>query len=476
MELRLFGEAGKESPVAAGGMTARLDYQPGLFGHPRGLVVLAGTELWDRLSFAGMQAILVLYMVERLLLPGHVDQISGFETFRRVLEVATGPLTIQALASQIFGLYVGFVALTPIFGGWLGDRVLGRRRSVIGGALLMTAGHFCMAFEQSFLAALSLLILGAGLLRGNLAPQLAELYGGDDRRRAVAFQVYACVVSLGAFVAPLVTGLLSQLFDWDVAFAAAGFGMLIGLVVYLSGAGSLPPVAIRPRQGGRVRLRRSDWRRILALIALLPIAALFWIAQSQIWNTYNIWVRDHVELRLGSLTIPVPWLQSLDGLAPLVCLAPLLWFWGWQARRGAPSDEYARMRTGLFIFSGSVLLLAAGQWVTDAHGKVPLLLPVAFHFASNIGWLYFAPSVSSLFAGAAPPPVRGTMIGVSALAVFLGALISGRIGALYATLSPASFWVLHAGLAATGGIALVLFAAPLRRITSGADEVSPSLS
>src|ERR1043166_9498310 len=142
-----------------------------VFGHPRGLVFLAGTELWDRISFHGMQALLVLYMVEQLLLPGHVERIVGFGAVRAAIESVTGPLSVQALATQIFGLYVGLVYVTPVFGGLLGDRVLGRRRAVALGALLMTAGHFCMAFDASFLLALLLLILGAGTLRGNLAPQ-----------------------------------------------------------------------------------------------------------------------------------------------------------------------------------------------------------------------------------------------------------------------------------------------------------------
>ena len=150
-----------------------------LFGHPRGLGVLAGLEVWDRVSFYGMQSLLVLYMVGQLLLPGHVERIAGFSAFRAGLEAIVGPMSVQALASQIFGLYVGLVALTPIFGGFLGDRVLGRRRGIILGALLMTAGHFAMAFDQSFLLALLLLIVGAGFVRGNVAPQIGEL-GFDE--------------------------------------------------------------------------------------------------------------------------------------------------------------------------------------------------------------------------------------------------------------------------------------------------------
>ncbi len=134
----------------------------GLFSHPPGLAVLAGTEFWDRVSFHGLQSLLTLYMVEQLLLPGHVEAITGFASFRHAIEGVTGPLSTQALAAQIFGLYIGLVNFTPVFGGWIGDRVLGRRKTVALGALLMTAGHFCMAFDAAFLLALLLLMTGAG--------------------------------------------------------------------------------------------------------------------------------------------------------------------------------------------------------------------------------------------------------------------------------------------------------------------------
>src|SRR5580698_11194015 len=167
------------------------------FGQPRGLFVIAGLELWDRISFQGMQALLVLYMVGVLLLPGHVEHVWGFAGLKGIIEGFRGSLSVQALATQVFGLYVAFVYMMPVFGGLLGDRLIGRRRAVVLGALLMTAGHFCMAFEQSVLLALLLLILGAGVLRGNLASQVGDLYSDDDRRRETAFQIYYGALNSG---------------------------------------------------------------------------------------------------------------------------------------------------------------------------------------------------------------------------------------------------------------------------------------
>lgn len=434
-----------------------------LFGHPRGLAVLAGLEVWDRVSFYGMQAMLVLYMAEQLLLPGHVEGIVGFAAFRAGLESLVGPMSVRALATQIFGLYVGLVAFTPIIGGFLGDRLLGRRRAVILGAVLMTAGHFALAFDASFLLALLLLILGAGFVRGNVTPQIGELYAPEDRRRGVAYQVYGSVINFGAFVAPLVTGALGAAWGWHYAFGFAGFGMLIGLVVYLLGQRHLPPDPPRAVKGARVALTRTEWRAVLCLLTVFPVGALFWVAQSQIWNTYNLWVRDHLQLKFGAWEMPVPWLQSLDGLAPFILLPPVLMLWAAQARKGREPNEVGKIAIGCFIFGGSTLLLAAAGFLTDGAGKTPVALAIVFHFASNLGWLFTVPSLNALFSRVAPRSVNATLLGVNAMTVTAGSFISGRLGGLYETLPAMQFWLLHAGLVAGGGVLMLLIGAWLKR-------------
>jgi POT family proton-dependent oligopeptide transporter len=436
--------------------------RPVLFGHPRGLAFLAATELWDRISFHGMQALLVLYMVEQLLLSGHVEHIAGFSALRAAIESVTGPLTTQALATQIFGVYAGLIYFTPVFGGALGDRALGRTRAVTLGALLMTCGHFCVAFDESFLVALLLLILGAGLLRGNLPPQMGELYAPEDRRRAIAFQIYGAVVNLGAFIAPLVTGALGQAYGWHAGFGFAGFGMLFGLMIYLAGRHELPIEAPRASRAARVSLSSRERRRVLLLFGLVPIAALFWIAQSQVWNTYNLWVRDHIRLQFGHWTMPVPWLQSLDGLSPLVCIPLVLMFWRWQARRGLEPGDFVKMALGCFLFAASTFWLGFAELAYGAT-RAPLLWAVAFHVVSNIGWTYFQPTMLALYSRLAPPSINATMMGIYALSVSLGSVISGRLGGLYERLSPFQFWSVHAALCACGGVALLAVGAATRR-------------
>lgn len=433
------------------------------FGHPRGLVVLAGTEFWDRVSFHGMQALLVLYMVEHLLLPGRMEQVAGLGAFRSLLESLTGPLTEQAFAFQIFGLYVGLVSLMPLAGGLLGDRVLGRRRAVVLGALLMAAGHFCMAFERSFLIALALLTTGAGCLRSNLTSQVGSLYARGDRRRGDAFQIYAASVNAGAFVAPLISGALGRAYGWHYGFGFAGVGMLTGLAVYLLGARHLPPEPPRGAAGARPRLTPAERRLVSLLVLLLPVFACYWVAQSQVWNVYNVWARDHLDLVVAGWTLPVPWLQSLDGLAPLLAMPLVVAWWRRQARGGREPDELRKLTIGCLLFGAATAWLAAAHLFHADGGRIPLWWALAFHAVSNVGWVYFVPTSLALFARCAPASLNAFMIGAYALSAFAGAVASGRLGVLYERLEPGTFWLLHSAIVSVGGLTIMLFTGKLRR-------------
>src|SRR5665213_309765 len=239
-------------------------------GHPKGLGFLAVAEGFERFSYYGMQALLVLYMTKQLLLPGHVGHVAGFRPFRTAIESLYGPLSPQALASAIFGLYAGLVYLTPIAGGFIADRWLGRTRSITIGALTMALGHFLMAFDFSFLLALFCLLLGVGFFKGNIATQIGELYGPDDLRRADAFQIFLLAVNIAVIVSPLVCGTLGEKVAWHWGFGAAGVGMVIGLLIYLSGRRWLPAESARPDSklpvSAHPPLLARDWIKISVLV------------------------------------------------------------------------------------------------------------------------------------------------------------------------------------------------------------------
>ena len=446
-------------------MTAGLRHEASageFLGHPRGLWVLAGTELWDRISFHGMQAILTLYLAKDLLLPGRIDHVVAFGPFRHAIEALTGPLTVEALATQTFGIYIAMVYATPLVGGWIGDRFLSRRLTVTLGALLMTLGHFSLAFDQSFLFGMLFLAIGAGLLRGNLSPQVKALYPAGDRRQGDAFQLYSLSVSFGAFVAPLVTGTLAAFYGWHVGFAFAGFGMLIGLVIYLVGQRYLSDEP-RIARSDRKRLSPAERVRVGWLLSLWPLFVCFWVAQSQVWNTYNLWVSDHIDLNVGGFRVPVPWLQSLDGLMPAAAVPLMLAFWRRQARSGSEPAMLVKMGIGCLIFGASVLILVLASYLAGGSGRAPILLPIGFHIFSNIGWIYFSPVVSALLMTRAPEQTRGTFYGISALSVTAGSLISGRLGGLYEKLPASEFWLIHAAIVGAAGAVFLLIAGPLGR-------------
>src|SRR6187455_3507172 len=238
--------------------------QTDLFGHPRGLSYLFATEMWERFSYYGMRALLVLYMVKYLLEPERARHVVGLSAFRTVLESIFGPLAAQPFASHIYGFYTGLVYLTPILGGLLADRVLGQRRTVIIGAALMAAGHFAMAFEQLFLFALGLLIFGNGAFKPNISTQVGELYAPGDRRRDGAFTIFYMGINLGAFICNLVCGTLAAVYGWHYGFGAAGVGMLLGLTVYLLATPHLPKDAFGHRKSPAASVDKNGWRSIFA--------------------------------------------------------------------------------------------------------------------------------------------------------------------------------------------------------------------
>src|SRR4051812_12212044 len=228
--MTLQGQTPPAAPSAAGDFvehnSRRNDFRRSDFlGHPRGLTVLFATEMWERFSYFGNAALVVLYMVKYLFEPSRVEAVLGYAAVKGALEFVFGPLDPQPLASQLFGLYTGFAYFTPIFGGLLADRVLGHRKTVIIGGLLMAFGHFMMAFESLFFLALLALILGIGAFKPNISSQVGALYPPGDPRRDRAYSIFYIGINLGAFLAPLVCGTLGTVFGWHYGFAAAGIGM-----------------------------------------------------------------------------------------------------------------------------------------------------------------------------------------------------------------------------------------------------------
>ena len=432
------------------------------FGQPMALAYLSFTEAWERFSYYGMTSILVLYMSQALLLPGHVEDIVGFAGFRAGLESVFGPMTTLALASQIMGLYTGLVYFTPVLGGWVADRWTGRRAAVMLGALMMSVGHLAMAFDASFLLALLLLITGCGLLKGNISTQVGELYAETDGEgRTRAFAIFSVGINVGAVVGPLACGLLAQIYGWHAGFGLAGALMLIGLATYAAGFRYLP--ADRPRalpSQAKVPLDRRQWRILAALAVVSGITIFQSIGYYQNTNMNLVWIDHSVDLDLLGFHVPVAWFNSIDPLASILGVPLLFALWRWQAARSKEPDDLGKIAIGAWITAIANLLLVAACLVSS---RTSALVPVVYDILLGIGFLYYWPTLLALVSRAAPASIKATMMGAVFLTLFIGNSIIGWLGGFYEHMTPAGFWAMHAGIAATGGVLAFGLRRPLKR-------------
>lgn len=435
-------------------------------GHPKGLFYLAFTEAWERFSYYGMTALVVLYMVDQLLLPGHAEHIAGFAEFRAALESLGGPLSTQALASRIFGLYSGFVYFTPVLGGMIADRWIGQRNAVVMGALAMSAGHIAMAFDATFLAALLLLVVGSGLLKGNISAQVGTLYPREDEaRRTRGFLIFSTGINIGAVCGPLLCGLLAQIYGWHVGFGAAALCMLIGLATYLRGYRQLPSRVERSSYKGG-RLTGAEWRTIYALIAVMIITIFQSIAYLQSQNVLPIWIQQHVALEVGGFRIPVPWYQSVDPFFSIVGVPLLFWIWRRQALRRREPDDFGKIGTGAWIAAASNLVLV-GAIIGSGGAPVHPIWPVLYSVGLAIAFLYYWPTLLALVSRAAPAKANATLMGITFMSLFISNNLIGWIGVFYEKMRPAEFWALHAAIGAAGGVLVALFGRRLGRALRG---------
>ncbi|HXR92471.1 MAG TPA: peptide MFS transporter [Steroidobacteraceae bacterium] len=436
-------------------------------GHPKGLGYLSFAEGWERFSYYSMQTLLVLYMVRQLLLPGHIEHIAGFAPLRAALEqVYGGPLSTIELASAIFGLYAGLVYLTPIAGGVIADRWIGKTWAVTSGAVLMTVGHFLMAFEVSFLIALACLLIGVGLFKGNIASQVGELYAPDDIRRADAFQIYYIFINSAVIVAPLISGTLGESYGWHYGFGAAGVGMVVSLVVYLSGRKWLPAerVPSRVTAAPKKALTRREIRALIVLLLLLPVLAIGSVGNMEIYNAYLLWVPSHVDLTFFGHTMPATWLVTIDAAASLACLAGAVAFWrGWSKRYQEPS-EIVKITIGIGIAAVGVLALVAAAVSAAAGHKASPVWILLFELLNSIGFANMFPVGLALYARASPARLAGTMMGVYYIQLFLANTLVGWLGGLVERLPGPQFWLLHAALEGCAALLLAATAGVVGRV------------
>ena len=410
------------------------------FGQPPGLTILFLTEMWEKFSFFGMRALQVYYMTKQL----HFG---------------------QANASLVYGAYGAGVYLTPIAGGMIADRWLGRQRSVIIGGLLMALGHFMMASEPLFFPAMVVIALGNGLFLPNLPSQVRPLYAAGDARLAGAYNLYYMGINLGAFFSPLICGTLGELYGWHYGFGAAGIGMCLGLAIYVAGTRHLAPDTAVTEAPAAPEASRHQ---LLFLLGAGLAVIVFRVAYEQTGNTLALWADAAVDRRAFSWLVPVTWFQSLNPLFVFVMTPLLVAFWNRRGGSVSPAAPLGKMSFGALAVAASYVLLALVSRSAEANGApVHWLWLVVFFAVLTFGELYILPVGLGMFAQLALPRFGATTIAAWFLAAFAGNLLSGVVGTWWSHMTPAAFFLAMAAIAALSGALLWLLAATERRHFSG---------
>jgi len=399
------------------------------FGQPRGLTILFLTEMWEKFSFFGMRTLLVYYMTKQLLIG-------------------------QGQSSLIYGLYAASAYLTPIAGGYIADRWLGTRRAVIAGGAIMSLGHFMMASESLFFPALATIALGNGLFLPNLPSQIHGLYGDDDPRRQPAYNLYYAGINLGAFFAPLICGTLGEVYGWHYGFGAAGIGMLLGLIIYVSGAKYLPPDSPRTVAEDLSTHAVDVKRQMMLLVSIALVVVVFRGAYEQIGNTFAIWADVGVDRRVSEgLTIPMTWFQSLNPMFVFLLTPVLVVYWTRAARSGRDPSPLVKMALGAALVALAYLTLAL---LLSVHvGVVSWVWAVLFVFLLTAGELFILPTGLALFGQLAPRRLAATVMALWFLGSFGGNLLAGMLGSLWSAMSMAGFFTVMAATAALASVLLL---------------------
>lgn len=489
-------------------------------GHPVGLYVLFIAEMWERMSYYGMRSLLALYMVNHLFVRPDVGRaVLGFNFISQVFEKGFhATWTPQPLQSWVYGLYTGFVYLTPFFGGLLADRLLGRRYAVVVGGVLMAIGHFLMATENMFFLALMFLILGNGCFKPNISTQVGKLYPEGDPRRDSAFSIFYIGINVGAFLAPLVCGTLGQdpRFGWHWGFGAAGVGMVLGLIAYLIFQKHLPdepapvkskiapiggviayliaiPLVIlgmlmlftlpRPIQLGIAviaviaivmniaRLKGEERMRVIAICIACFVVAAFWAVYEQQGNTLQLWADANTHWpTFRGWTVPSTWYQAFNPFMIWFFTPLLTMFWAWQARRGKEPSSLLKMAYGLLLVGLGFAIMIWGAMGMTPETKRSLVWLTTSTAIFTLGELYLSPIGLSFVTKVAPARIVSMMMGVWFLANFIGNYMTGYLGTFWEKMPHTQFFTMLLVIGIAAGAVLFLLSRPLDKIVSKHDR------
>jgi proton-dependent oligopeptide transporter, POT family len=427
----------------------------GIGGHPNGLTTLFFTEIWERFSYYGARAILVLYMV--------APQSAG----------GMGLATSRAAA--IYGAYTASVYFTALPGGWLADRYLGARLAVLIGGIFIAIGNFTMAMGNSnlFFAGMAVIALGCGLLKPNVSTMVGGLYSKTDPRRDSGFSIFYMGINIGAMISPLICGYLGQKVNWHLGFAAAGIGMTLGLFQYVLNGKRLAHVGKKPVRGVsqeaasslRQPLTAEERKRLAVIGVLFCFSAIFWMAFEQAGSSLNLFADKKTANHLFGYEYPSSWYQSVNSIF-IIIFAPIFsWLW-LRLGRKQPSSP-AKFSYGLFFVGLGFVVLAVAS---TSPGRVSPIWLICVYLLHTFGELSLSPIGLSTVTKLAPARMVGSMMGVWFLSLSLGNFVGGWVAGFFDASAEGALVPLFGSVALTAmgaGVMLALITPAMRRLMGG---------
>ena len=439
-----------------------------LLGHPKGLFLLFGTELWERFSYYAMRAILVLYLTDKTINGG------------------LGWTTEEAL--NLYGIYTGLVYFTPLIGGWIADNILGQRRSIIIGGTLMAIGQFTLALPHSmidpnavtvFYVGLTFLIIGNGLFKPNISTMVGDLYPAGDNRRDGAFTIFYMGINIGSLLAGVIAGTASAVYGWKAGFLCAGVGMLMSLLIqlffaqrYLGDIGKVPAAvrdAANNASGKKEPLTKIERDRLKVILVMSTFVIVFWAGFEQAGGLMNIYSQEYTNRMIGNFEVPAAWFQSLNPFFIILCAPLLAALW---VKMGK-SEPNSPVKFALAMFSLALgfacMIGAALEQNGDMTVKTSMMWLVGAYFFHTIGELCLSPIGLSMITKLAPLRLASLMMGAWFGANAIANYIAGVVGASIGQAGPLAIFSGIAITAVIAGVLLLLFSNKLISWMHGAE-------
>jgi POT family proton-dependent oligopeptide transporter len=438
-----------------------------LWGHPKGLYILFFTEMWERFSYYGMRAILILYLTAK------------------TTEVNAGLGWDKVSALELYGWYTMMVYVMSVPGGLLADRWLGQKKTVMLGGFLLCIGHFILAFDAiwAFYAGIVFIIFGVGALKPNISTMVGGLYQQGDVKRDSAFTIFYIGINIGAFAAPILVGYVGEVINWHYGFGLAGIGMALGQIVYVWGqkylttVGNFVPVQRESGTNRSVPLTAVEKDRLIVLILSFIIVIVFWGAYEQAGGLMNLYARDKIDRVLFGFEIPASFLQSLHAFYVILFGVPVAYLWTRWRKKGRESSSLFKMGIGTVITGFGFLLLAGAaiETASSLDGKAAIYWLFGAYLLHVIGELSISPVALSFITKLAPLKYASLTMGAYFMVSGIGNKLAGYIGE---AAQDAGEYTIFMGVfifCVSFGLLLVLFVKKLKKLTHGADDIDPKV-